>query len=131
MPHLVLLGDSIFDNGVYVEPGHATIDAVRKRLPAGWEAKLLARSAGGNDAITQATVLGERAGTVGDALLRLRHIADEFEREYVAMLRQVAALRLPTIVCVCDHPACYANEIEPSAIGSAKIAEALLSLIEV
>lgn len=197
MPHLVLLGDSIFDNGAYVEPGHATIDAVRKQLPAGSEATLLARdgavmnevawqlkeipraathlalSAGGNDAIMQVTVLGERAGTVGDALLRLRYIADEFETEYRAMLRQITALGLPTIVCtiyngnfpephlqqmtrtalaifndaivrtawanrahivdlrtVCDRPACYANEIEPSAIGSASIAETLVSLLD-
>ncbi len=27
MTHLVLLGDSIFDNGVYVEPGQADVTA--------------------------------------------------------------------------------------------------------
>lgn len=197
MTHIVLLGDSIFDNGAYVEPGRATIDALRARVPVGWDATLLARdgavanevprqleelpptathlavSAGGNDAIMQVTVLGERAGTVGDALVRLGHIADDFEREYVAMLNQIMARGLPTIVCtiyngnfpephvrrmtttaltvfndaivrvawahcarvldlrtVCDRPACYANEIEPSALGSTKIAEALISLID-
>jgi hypothetical protein len=197
MPHIVLLGDSIFDNGVYVEPGCATIDALRERLPPGWEATLLARdgavvneisqqlkeipptathlvlSIGGNDAIMQVTVLGERVGTVGEALIRLRSIAEDYEIDYVPMLRRVIALGLPTIVCtiyngnfpdvhqrqmtttaltvfndviiraawshrarvldlrtVCDRPACYANEIEPSAIGSAKIAEALVSLID-
>jgi len=197
MPHIVLLGDSILDNGVYVEPGCATIDAFRKRLPAGWEATLLARdgavvseiqwqikempptathvvlSGGGNDAIMQVSVLAERVRTVGDALLRLRQIADDFEIDYVPMLRKVIALGLPTIVCtiyngnfpdlhqrqmtttaltifndviiraawthraqildlrpVCDRPDCYANEIEPSAIGSARIAEGLLALID-
>jgi hypothetical protein len=197
MPHIVLLGDSILDNRVYVEPGCATIDALRKRLPAWWEATLLARdgavvneiewqfkempptathvvlSVGGNDAIMQVTVLGERVRTVGDALLRLRQIADDFEIDYVPILRKVVALGLPTIVCsiyngnfpdlhqrqmtttaltvfndviiraawahnarmldlrtVCDRPECYANEIEPSAIGSAKIAEALVALID-
>ena len=197
MPHIVLFGDSILDNGVYVEPGCATIDALSKRLPSGWEATLLARdgavvneiqwqfkempptathvvlSVGGNDAIMQVTVLAERVRTVGDALLRLRQIADDFEIDYVPMLRRVVALGLPTVVCtiyngnfpdlhqrqmtttaltvfndviiraawahhaqildlraVCDRPECYANEIEPSAIGSAKIAEALLGLID-
>jgi hypothetical protein len=196
MPHLVLLGDSIFDNGVYVDSGHATIDALRERLPAGWEATLLARdgavanevssqlrdipptathfvlSVGGNDALMQVTVLGERAGTVGEALLRLHHIANDFAIDYVPMLSRIVALGLPTIVCtiyngnfpelpqrrmtttalmvfndviiraawahrarildlrtVCDTPSCYANEIEPSAIGSEKIAEAIVSLI--
>jgi hypothetical protein len=118
-------------------------------------------------------VLGERVRTVGDALLRLRQIADDFEIDYIPMLRKVVALGLPMIVCtiyngnfpdlhqrqmttaaltvfndviiraawahgtrmldlraVCDRPDCYANEIEPSAIGSAKIAEALLALID-
>lgn len=196
MAHIVLLGDSIFDNGIYVDPGHATIDALRERLPSGWDATLLARdgavanevssqlkhiprtathlvlSAGGNDALMQVTVLAERAGTVGEALLRLHHIANDFAIDYVPMLRQIIALGLPTIACtiyngnfpelperrmtttalmvfndviiraawahgarvldlraVCDSPACYANEIEPSAIGSARIAEALLALV--
>ena len=36
--HLVLLGDSIFDNGVYVEPGQANVTAhlERKLPPIGW-----------------------------------------------------------------------------------------------
>jgi hypothetical protein len=43
MPNVVLLGDSIFDNQAYVEPGEpAVIDQVRMQLPAGWHATLLA-----------------------------------------------------------------------------------------
>jgi lysophospholipase L1-like esterase len=198
MAHIVLLGDSILDNQAYVEPHQATIDALRNRLPAGWEATLLARdgaeavevaaqlanvpstgthlvvSAGGNDALMQVTVLGERTKTVGDALLRLYHIAQDFEITYRTMLKQVIAHGLPAIVCtiyngnfperpvqqmttaalaifndaiiraawahraplldlrtVCDRPTHYANEIEPSALGSARIAEGILSLIDV
>jgi len=41
--HIVLLGDSIFDNQPYVAPGRATIDALSARLPAGWQATLVAR----------------------------------------------------------------------------------------
>src|SRR5260370_3634277 len=42
MPHLVLLGDSIFDNGVYTSGGPDVVSQARKLLPSGWEASLLA-----------------------------------------------------------------------------------------
>jgi hypothetical protein len=40
--HLVLLGDSVFDNKAYVAPGHAVIDHVRARLDGQGTASLLA-----------------------------------------------------------------------------------------
>jgi len=40
MPHVVLLGDSIFDNASYVPPGLAVIDQLRASLPAEWTATL-------------------------------------------------------------------------------------------
>ncbi len=43
MPHIVLLGDSIFDNHAYVQPGEpAVIDQLRTRLSSDWHATLLA-----------------------------------------------------------------------------------------
>ena len=42
MGHVVLLGDSIFDNALYVPGGPAVIDQLRRELPAGWSATLLA-----------------------------------------------------------------------------------------
>ena len=42
MPHLILLGDSIFDNAAYTAGGPAVIDQVRQNLPAGWQASLVA-----------------------------------------------------------------------------------------
>ena len=42
MKHLALLGDSIFDNAAYVAGAPAVIDQVRKNLPIGWQASLLA-----------------------------------------------------------------------------------------
>ena len=42
MSHLVLLGDSIFDNGAYVDGAPTVIDQVRSLLPKGWKATLLA-----------------------------------------------------------------------------------------
>ncbi|MGH7552999.1 MAG: SGNH/GDSL hydrolase family protein, partial [Longimicrobiales bacterium] len=42
MPHVVLLGDSIFDNGAYV-PGEPDVVAqLRALLPQGWQASLCA-----------------------------------------------------------------------------------------
>ena len=46
MAHIVLLGDSVFDNASYVERGEAVLDKVRSRLTSGWHATLLARDGG-------------------------------------------------------------------------------------
>jgi hypothetical protein len=42
MPHVVLLGDSIFDNAAYVRGGPDVVRQLREMLPAGWSATLLA-----------------------------------------------------------------------------------------
>ena len=42
MPHLVLLGDSIFDNAGYTSGGPDVISQVRSLLPSLWQASLLA-----------------------------------------------------------------------------------------
>src|SRR5689334_4666126 len=115
MAHIVLLGDSIFDNQPYVARGRATIDELTARLPRGWRATLLARdgdhardvvaqlralpdtathlvlSAGGNDALDQQSLLGAPANSVAEALHRLGSAAREFESEYRAMLNAVLA----------------------------------------
>ncbi len=41
-PEVVLLGDSIFDNGVYVAGGPDVRQQLEERLPQGWESTLLA-----------------------------------------------------------------------------------------
>src|SRR3954447_26548187 len=40
--HVVLVGDSIFDNAAYVGSGPAVIDQVNSALPPQWKATLLA-----------------------------------------------------------------------------------------
>ena len=42
MPHLVLIGDSIFDNAAYTGGGPDVVSQVRGLLAPGWEATLLA-----------------------------------------------------------------------------------------
>ena len=42
MPHLVLLGDSIFDNAHYTSGGPDVVSQVRSIIPPGWDVSLLA-----------------------------------------------------------------------------------------
>jgi lysophospholipase L1-like esterase len=123
MNHVVLLGDSIFDNAAYVAKGHDVVAQLQERLPAGWRATLragdgsvtggvrhqldrlpadashLVVSVGGNDALRHAGVFDENTRSMADALGRLAGIRDEFERDYREMLDSVLGRRLPTAVC--------------------------------
>ena len=197
MGHVVLLGDSVFDNGAYVGPGEPDVARqLRDRLPAGWGATLaavdgavadsvrrqlervppgathLVVSVGGNDALRRQDVLGASARSVAEALLTLAGARDGFAGGYRAMLEAVLARGLPTALCtvydprfpdparqrvavagltlfndaitreafgrglplvdlrlVCGEDADYANPIEPSARGGAKIAAAIAELV--
>ncbi len=128
MKHVVLLGDSIFDNAAYVGGGPDVIRQVRQRLPPGSRATLqavdgsttrdvreqlrwlpadathLLVSAGGNDALGSSDFLGAPARSTADALAGLADIADEFEREYQSMLAEVLAYELPTAICTIYYP---------------------------
>ena len=123
MRHVVLLGDSIFDNAAYVAGGPDVLRQLRARLSAGSRASLLAVdgavvrgvarqlerlpgdatglvvSAGGNDALGASGVLGQGARTVADAVGKLADIRDGFARDYRAMLDAVLARGLPTAIC--------------------------------
>jgi hypothetical protein len=195
MKHIVLLGDSVFDNAAYVAGGPDVIEQVREQLPAGWrailravggsvigsverqldqlppEASHLVISVGGNDALGHAGVLDETTPSRADALERLAGIQDQFAQEYGAMLEGVLERGLPTAVCtiydprfpdplrrrqaaigltifndcitreafsralplidlrlICDEDEDFANPIEPSVRGGAKIAAAITGL---
>ena len=196
--HVVLLGDSVFDNKAYVAGGPDVVAQLRARLPASWRASLaavdgavtadvarqlgrmplgathLVVSIGGNDALRQEAVLGEPGRSVGEGLARLGAVADRFRQDYRAMLAGILAHRLPTALCtiydphfpdpqrrrlaiiglalfndviareafshglalidlrlVCSEDADFANPIEPSAAGGAKIAAAIAGFAEI
>ena len=127
MKHVVLLGDSIFDNAAYVS-GPDVIRQLRRALPNGWQATLLAVdggtiasiprqleglpgdashvliSVGGNDALGYSGVLEEGARSMAEALARLAAIREQFVRDYAAMLDRVAGTGLPTAVCTIYDP---------------------------
>jgi hypothetical protein len=123
MNHLVLLGDSIFDNRAYVAGGPAVIDQVQKTVPAGWKASLLAvdgntsvqvpdqlkrlpsdcthlvLSAGGNDAIGCLDLMGTPASNLMGALGTLSKILVGFEQSYKALITELLSLNKPLMVC--------------------------------
>ncbi|AUZ88390.1 lipase [Arthrobacter agilis] len=129
MAHVVLLGDSIFDNGRYVDGGPDVVEQVRAVLPEDWRATLLAVdgdvtsgvprqlrslspdathlvvSVGGNDALGYQHLLQRPVRGVADALLAFSGAQDDFARDYEAMIDAVASVGLPLAVCtIYDTP---------------------------
>lgn len=122
-PHVVLLGDSIFDNAPYVAGGPAVIDHLQSALTPPWRATLLAHdgdiaanvsgqlerlpkdathlvvSVGGNDALMAQDALNAPARSVMSALGHLHEIRRRFQRAYRAMLWEVLDQGLPVAVC--------------------------------
>jgi hypothetical protein len=124
MGHLILLGDSIFDNARYVAGGPAVIDHLKQMLPHGWGATLLAidgsetttmvpqfnriptdashlvLSVGGNDALgCSAVILHEAASSFSEVLSRMEEIRLEFQRNYRSVLDRLLSTGLPLVVC--------------------------------
>lgn len=194
--HVVLLGDSIFDNKAYVNGGPGVIEQVRDELPHGWKATLLALdgdviagvprqllalpddatnlvvSAGGNDALGYAHLLEAPARSVAEALDLFAGAQERFAADYELMAAGLSASGLPAAVCtiydtpssgpfyrmirtaltvfndcvtraaftrglslldlriICTHDGDYANAIEPSVQGGAKIARAIAALLD-
>src|SRR5215468_4378233 len=128
MNHIVLLGDSVFDNKAYVDGGLDVIAQVRRRIPDGWKASVravdgsvvenvrkqaldlpadathLVVSVGGNDAILNAGILQQEVASSAEVLDRLADIAGEFEYRYCEMLEGVLSLKKPTAVCTIYYP---------------------------
>jgi GDSL-like lipase/acylhydrolase family protein len=123
MTHVVLAGDSVFDNGAYVAGGPDVVRQLRPLLPDGFRATLRARdgatisgiasqvaqlpadashlviSIGGNDALGEVGALEQATRSVADALDVLAAVRDRFQRDYRAMLDRVQELRLDTAIC--------------------------------
>ena len=194
--HIVLLGDSIFDNASYTEGRPDVISQVRQLLPAGGRATLLAvdgattenvasqvarippdashlvLSVGGNDALRNSSFLYAPASSTEQAVAALADVSQGFEEKYRRAVAACQSRPLPLTLCtiyngrfpdaqfqrlastalmvfndvvlrvgiefslsmidlrfVCSSPADYANPIEPSSVGGAKIARAIVNLV--
>jgi len=197
MTHIVLLGDSIFDNGRYTLGGPDVISQVRRLLPVGWHASLLAvdgsmaedipsqlqriptdashlvLSVGGNDALMNSDLLHMPADSTSHAIAKLASVSRQFEEKYRKAVNHCKGVGVPLALCtiyngnfadadfqqtvstalmvfndvifrvgiesglpiidlrfVCSSPSDYANPIEPSSNGGAKIARAIVNLVE-
>jgi hypothetical protein len=128
MGHVVLLGDSVFDNLAYVGGGPDVIAQLRERLPNGWRASLLAVdgsvvadlgkqvariptdathliiSAGGNDALGYSSVLGAPSRSIAESLMQLADIRDKFQVQYAAAINGILQAGRPTAVCTIYDP---------------------------
>ena len=196
MPHIILLGDSILDNGAYTNGGPDVAAQLRALSPTD-EVTLLARdgdttrempaqiarlphdathlmlSIGGNDALQNADFLLAPAQSVAEVLTRLSAFGQNFAAAHRAVVEQLKTTGLPLALCtiydanfgdaqtadlvktalavwndaivrqaiaaglpvidlraVCSKPADYANEIEPSSQGGAKIARAIRRVVD-
>jgi hypothetical protein len=123
MNHLVLLGDSIFDNRKYVEGDPAVIDQVNENLSASWMASLLAVdgdtasmafdrlakipesathmviSVGGNDALNCLPSLEGAATSLKQGLGWLCKIQTEFRASYKALIDALLSRGKALMVC--------------------------------
>jgi lysophospholipase L1-like esterase len=124
----VLLGDSVFDNQRYVRAGESVVELVRKEIPATAQVTLLVTdghttrdisvqlkklpsdathlvmSIGGNDALGHSGILNRPAAQSSEVFLALAEIRQSFERDYLRMLDQVAALNKPLVLCTIYDP---------------------------
>lgn len=123
MDHIVLLGDSIFDNAAYVPTGEPVIEQLRARLPPESRVSLLASdgavvpsvlrqleklpddathlvvSAGGNDALEQSYILRSEGTDSSGAFAELADIQQQFSQNYRDMLGKLLATRKPVLLC--------------------------------
>lgn len=128
MKHIVLLGDSIFDNKSYVGGGLDVVSHLRGQIPADWKATLravdgsvvenvrkqtldlpadathLVVSAGGNNAIMNADILQMKAQSSAEVFDGLADIGSTFESHYREMLQAVLNLNKRVAVCTIYFP---------------------------
>jgi hypothetical protein len=123
MPHVVLLGDSIFDNAAYTGGGPDVVTQLRQIIPDGWVASLLAvdghrtedvhnqlsrlpvdathliLSVGGNDALAHIEILERPAASSAEVLALLAEIGNGFERRFRRLVTALIRRGLPVVVC--------------------------------
>ena len=138
--HIVLAGDSIFDNGSYV-PGQPDVaQQLRNQLGEDSNVTLLAIdgdvtkdvhnqltqlpedtshlfiSVGGNDALGQLHIFTDPVSSVGEGFLKFSRVQTTFQQEYKAMLENALSLNIPTTICTIYKPCFYHPDM--SRVGS-------------
>ena len=128
MKHIILAGDSIFDNGVYVPGGPDVTNQIESLIDANDKVTLLAVdgniindvadqlkrlpddathlfiSVGGNDALHVLHTLQNQVNSIAEGFLHFHNIRKEFDRKYQAMLSNALSYNLPITVCTIYKP---------------------------
>jgi lysophospholipase L1-like esterase len=144
--HIVLLGDSIFDNGAYVGRDPDVAAHLRAAVPDGWrvtslavdgattrglaaqlarvprEATHLVISIGGNDALGHTDLLAMPVRSTAEALTLFSTRVRGFEADYRAAVAPAFTLALPVTLCTI-----YNGNLEPERAEIARIALTLFN----
>ncbi len=139
--HVVLLGDSIFDNKAYTRGDPDVVGHLRAMLPPSWRATLLAidgattedvwrqlphissdathlvLSLGGNDAIMNSDVLDAPLHSSSELLLLIADRLDRFESSYRNVVNSLAALGRNLQICTI-----YNGALPPAEARMARVA---------
>ncbi len=141
MSHVVLLGDSIFDNAGYVPDERSVIEQMRSHLPPDWQATLLAvdgdvtedvlrqtrrlpgsathlaLSCGGNDAIRRSGILKEKIDSVAEGFEVAAYLRREFRTNYRKTLEHLLSFEKSLAVCTVYDAVPGLSEAEKSALA--------------
>ena len=133
MNHIALIGDSVFDNRVYVQPEADVQQQLGGALPEEWKVTLgaidgsitddvaeqleelpedvshIVVSVGGNDGLQNLGILLQPVSSVGEGLTLLNGVLIEFRTAYRHMLEGLVATNIPATVCTIYRP-----KFEPS-----------------
>ena len=140
--HIVIAGDSIFDNGAYVPgekdvfqqlkdlaegqaevtslavDGSVTEDVLTQitRLPSNTTHLFI--SSGGNDALRQMGLLSQSVQSVAEAMLILSTSQEQFRAQYRRLIARIQLLtNTKTVVCTIYHPNSAAEKQSVMDIG--------------
>lgn len=144
MAHIVLLGDSVFDNAVYSAPEPGVADHLRGLTPEATRVTLLAvdgsvtrdvdpqigsipadathlvLSSGGNDALALWDLLSEPTESVGSGLVSLAEPLQAFARSYRGVVEPLVDIGLPLALCTV-----YDGNMTPDEAVAARMGVAL------
>ncbi len=123
MKHIILIGDSIFDNAGYVGEGESVTDILKSVVGNECKVTLLAVdgdvttdvpvqlksypndtthafiSCGGNDALRQVNILNEKVTSVGEAMEIISEVIKQFQNNYQVMLKSVLSKNKNVALC--------------------------------
>lgn len=154
MKNITLIGDSIFDNGPYVDKGDSVSELLAVELGHEGNVHLLAVdgdvttdvskqlsrfpqetthafvSCGGNDALHMALVLTRPSSSVGESLVMMSEVVSTFRVNYRNMLLQILSHTNKLTVCSVYNnvPGIAAGELTALALFNEVILEESVSL---